>query len=126
MNEFLESINQEYDLILIDTPPVLPAADAAILSAKVDGVVLVYEIGRTARGALKRTKVQLENVNAKILGVVLNSLKAELNTDYKDFRYTEYGYGDDAWMEQNKNKHESILNMEKIKKMVKNGAWKNN
>jgi len=126
MNEFLENVKQKYDLVLIDTTPVLPAADAAILASKVDGVILVYEIGRTARGALKRTKVQLENVNAKILGIVLNSLKAELNTDYKEFRYHEYGYGENTENDNITVINDNIFKFSAIKQILKNGKWKNN
>ena len=93
MPELLKEMKKTYDVILLDSTPVLSAADATILSSWVDGVILVYKVGRTARGALKRTKLQLENINVKIVGIVVNSFKVELNPDYKDFYGKYYSYG---------------------------------
>ncbi len=73
----LAKLHGEYDCILLDSPPVLPVTDAAILAPLVDGVILCYEIGRTSKSALLRTKTQLESVGAKILGLVLNHTKPE-------------------------------------------------
>ncbi len=90
----LAQLKERYDVILIDCTPILPATDAAILGAKVDGVVIVYQVGKIARGSLKRAKVQMDNVKAKVLGVVLNGLKPEVSLDYHDYRYESYyAYG---------------------------------
>lgn len=78
----IEEMGNNYDFVIFDAPPVLPVADAIILGNKVDGVFMVYEVGRVARSALKRTKFLLENVGAKILGTVLNNLKAEVSPDF--------------------------------------------
>jgi len=125
MNKFLDDIRSSYDIILLDTAPVLLATDASILASKIDRVVLVYEIGRTARGALKRTKVQLENVNAKILGIVLNKLRAELNADYKDFRYDEYAHVEDIETRKNRQPAPRTSRNRTFKKLIKNGHWNN-
>lgn len=94
VNDFLEDVKKEYDVILFDTAPILPATDAAILGSKVDGVVIVYEVGKVSRGALKRAKVQMDNVKATVLGVVLNGMKAETSPDFADYRYySYYSYG---------------------------------
>ncbi|MFZ5517051.1 MAG: GumC family protein [Candidatus Zhuqueibacterota bacterium] len=94
MPELLTILKSHYDVVIIDSSPVLPAADATILASRVDGVLLVYQVGRTARGALRRTKIQLENVNANMMGIVINNFKVELNPDYKDFNYHKYySYG---------------------------------
>ncbi|MBI4377535.1 MAG: polysaccharide biosynthesis tyrosine autokinase [Nitrospinae bacterium] len=92
----LAQMKEKYDIILIDTTPILPATDAAILGSKVDGVVIVYQVGKIARGALKRAKVQMDNVKAKVIGIVLNGLKPEVSLDYHDYRYESYyAYGAD-------------------------------
>ncbi|MBI2131209.1 MAG: polysaccharide biosynthesis tyrosine autokinase, partial [Candidatus Tectomicrobia bacterium] len=94
MTQFLEEIRQEFDVIVIDTPPVLPVTDAAILGTRVDGCVLVYRVGTIARGALKRAKMQLDNVRAKVWGVVLNSMRPEATSDIDSIRYqSSYYYG---------------------------------
>jgi len=66
----------EFDLIVFDTPPVLLCADSMVLGAKVDGVILVYRVGRMARGGLKRAKTQLDNAKANVVGVALNDIRA--------------------------------------------------
>jgi polysaccharide biosynthesis transport protein len=92
---FLKEAHKKYDYILIDAPPVLPVADATEISTFVDGVILVYTVGRIARGVLKRAKTSLDNVEAKVLGVILNNVKPESGPDY--FKYhTQYYYGSKA------------------------------
>jgi capsular exopolysaccharide synthesis family protein len=93
MREFIQEAKREYDIVIFDSPPTLPVTDSAILGSLADGVILVYQAGRTSRHALIRTKVQLENSNAKVLGIVINNLKAKFIEDvtpYQKYRY--YGY----------------------------------
>ena len=93
IGEFLNDIREEYDIILIDAPPVLAATDASLWSSRTDGTAIVYQVGKIARGALKRSKVSLENLKANVIGVVLNGLKAEISPDfgYQDYYYYYYG-----------------------------------
>lgn len=94
MGEFISQAAMEYDLVLFDSSPVLMAADGAILGSKVDGVVLVYLVGKTSRGALRRAKIQLERVGTRVLGAVLNGLTPEISPDFQDLRYdVQYAYG---------------------------------
>ncbi len=93
--QFLAEARQSYDYVFVDAPPILPVADAAEISPLVDGVLLVYTVGRIGRGVLKRAKSNLDNVEAKVLGVVLNNVKPEAGPDY--FRYhSHYYYGPDT------------------------------
>ncbi len=93
MASLIEEVKGRFDVVLFDSPPVLSITDAAIIAPKVDGVVLVYEMGRTARSALLRAKIQLESVGAKVLGVVLNHISPEtyLDTGYYPYYY-QYKY----------------------------------
>jgi len=93
IGEFMNSIRKEYDMVLIDAPPVLAATDAALWSSRTDGTALVYQVGKVARGALRRSKISLENLKANVIGVVLNGLKAEISPDfgYQDYYYYYYG-----------------------------------
>lgn len=93
IGEFMSSIRKEYDMVLIDAPPVLAATDAALWSSRVDGTALVYQVGKVARGALRRSKVSLENLKANVIGVVLNGLKAEISPDFGQQDYYYYYYG---------------------------------
>jgi capsular exopolysaccharide synthesis family protein len=94
MEDFISQVREEYDVVLFDSSPALAAADASILGSKLDGVILVYHVGKIARGGLKRAKVQLENVKATVMGVVLNKLQAEISPDYTEFKY-DYAYGEE-------------------------------
>lgn len=96
MTEMIRQVREVYDVVLMDCPPVLPVTDAAVLSSKTDVVLLVYYVGRAAREALLRAKVQLENVGAKILGVVLNQVPAEGRLGYSYYYYHYHYYGETA------------------------------
>ena len=77
----------------MDAPPLVSTADALVLAIEADGVVLTYRVGKVARGILKRVKTQLEQVNANIVGVVLNGVKAEISPDFEELqRYKYYSY----------------------------------
>jgi capsular exopolysaccharide synthesis family protein len=92
--EFLREARQEYDFVFVDAPPILPVADATEIAPLMDGVFLVYTVGKIGRGVLKRAKSNLDNVDAKVLGIVLNNVKPEAGPDY--FRYhSHYYYGPD-------------------------------
>jgi len=90
--EILQKAYQEYDIIILDSPPILPVVDATEIGPHVDGVILVYTVGKIARGVLKRAKTTLDNINANVWGVILNNVKPEAGPDY--FKYhTQYYYG---------------------------------
>jgi tyrosine-protein kinase Etk/Wzc len=95
-SDFVVEVSSRFDVILIDAPPVLPVTDAAILSTRVDGVVLVYQLGRISRAALKRAKVHLDNVRAAIRGIVLNDVKAEVSSYSPEMAYLSAPYSGDA------------------------------
>lgn len=86
MENFLNSLKSEYDMIIIDSPPVGLVTDAAVLSTKADGVLLVVAAAEVEIEEIKRAQELLEKVNANILGVVLNKV------DIKSKYYYKYGY----------------------------------
>lgn len=93
----IQELKESYDVVLIDGPPLLPVADSVILGACMDGVVLVYQVGKVGRGVLKRAKVQLDNVGAKVWGIVLNDLTPDLS-EFRDESqyYRHYYYKEEA------------------------------
>ena len=93
MTDLIAAFRQEFDTIIFDCSPILPVTDAAIVSSKTDGTLIVYRVGRTARAALKRAKTLLENVRGKVLGIVLTGVRAEVSPDYEDLEYYRYAYG---------------------------------
>jgi len=123
--DVINESHEEYDFVIIDAPPVLAATDAAVWATKADGVVIVYQVGKIARGALKRAKAQLDNVKARIVGVVLNGLKAEISPDYEYHDKYYYYYGSER--KKTLTLGERILSWQELgKKYVKNFPGKLN
>lgn len=73
----LTELRERFDTVIIDAPPTLPAADAAVLAAIADGVVFVVHAGKTSRHHVDRALNSLRQVNARILGTVLNMVPAK-------------------------------------------------
>src|SRR5213083_329570 len=101
MAQLLTEVREDYDVVLIDTPPVLPVTDSAIVAAQVDGVILVYQAGKVGRLVLKRAKVHIENVGGKVWGVVLNDVKSEIAGYAYTHYYTHY-YGEETVVDTHK------------------------
>jgi non-specific protein-tyrosine kinase len=74
MAEVIEQLKTEADYVLFDTPPIIAVTDAAVLASNVDGVLLVIKSGKTKRDLARKAKALLDNVNANLLGVVLNGV----------------------------------------------------
>jgi capsular exopolysaccharide synthesis family protein len=89
VRELLLEAQEKFDLILIDTPPVLAAADASILASMVDGVVLLVRVGTTTRSAARTAQERLSLVGARILGTVLNDPKEMLEST-EEYYYYDY------------------------------------
>jgi len=101
--EFLTEAGKVYDFIFVDAPPILPVADATEIAPLMDGILLVYTVGKIGRGILKRAKSTLDNVDARVLGVILNNVKPEAGPEY--FRYhSHYYYGPETKADKNKKK----------------------
>jgi non-specific protein-tyrosine kinase len=73
MTEVLAMLRDTAEYVLIDTPPIIAVTDAAVLSPRVDGVLLVINAGKTRRDLAVKARDMLEQVNARLLGVVLNN-----------------------------------------------------
>lgn len=87
MGELLDKLNQQADMVIIDTPPILAVTDAAVLSPLVDGVILVAAAGQVNREMAQRAKSQLDAVKARVLGVVLNGIEDEASGYYSYYYY---------------------------------------
>lgn len=93
MNEVLATLKQNFDYVLIDTPPIMPVTDAAVISGKVDGTILVIAAGAVSPAIAKEAKTKLEQAGAHILGVVLNKVDVASSNHYGYYYYygTENG-----------------------------------
>ena len=86
MEELLATAYNQYDVVILDTPPVLAVADAQILANQCDGTVLVVASGTTEKENAQKAKELLDNAKSKLLGVVLN-MKKDKDSSY----YYYYG-----------------------------------
>lgn len=86
MQDLIYALQSFYEFIIVDSPPVMGLPDAIYLSKIVDGTVLVVKAGETPLKALQETKKVFRDINAKILGVVLNGVKKN------DLKYGSYSY----------------------------------
>ena len=92
MREAFAQLRREYKFIVIDSPPIMAATDAVILSAQCDGVLLVARSGETPREALTRTRDLLAGVRARVLGVILNAVDLSAPQYYYSYSYYPYDY----------------------------------
>jgi len=92
MREFLEAAGERFDMVLLDSPPVLAVSDACALAPLVDGVLLVVGSGEAPQAALRRAKEHVEAVRGRILGAVINRFDASANGYSKRYYDGYEGY----------------------------------
>jgi capsular exopolysaccharide synthesis family protein len=80
--EVFARLRHHFDLVLIDSPPVLPVTDPAVLARHADATLLLAAAGQTRRADLRRAAEKLEQVNAKVLGIVLNKVSRQTERSY--------------------------------------------
>jgi capsular exopolysaccharide synthesis family protein len=91
MKSALQLLGENFDHIIIDSPPLLKVTDSVILSTLVDGVILVVRGGKSTREIVRRTRQELSLAGAKIFGVVLNNVDVGQNGDSEYYgSYSDY------------------------------------
>jgi capsular exopolysaccharide synthesis family protein len=93
MRQAIVELKKEYKFIVIDSPPIMAATDAVILSVLVDGVLLVVRSGETPKEAFTRMRDLLAGVKSRLLGVLLNAVDSSAPDYYYSYRYYPYSYG---------------------------------
>lgn len=93
MADAIDDLRQHYKFVVIDSPPIMAATDAVILSALTDGVLLVVWSNETPKEAFSRTRDLLSAVKGRLLGVVLNAVDSGAPDYYYSYRYYPYSYG---------------------------------
>jgi len=93
MSALIEATTKEYDLVLIDSPPLTAAADATILGKKADGILFIVRVGVSDSGSFAFSKQILEQSGQNILGLIVNGVAAE-NSTYS--YYTSLYYDDEV------------------------------
>jgi hypothetical protein len=98
MRTLIAGLKAEYDVVIVDTPPALPVTDAAVISSVVDSVIVVARAGVTKQAHLHGVFEVLENMGAKIAGVVINMVPVNTRGEEYGYAYnrydpkTKYGY----------------------------------
>jgi len=88
--KILAELNQRFDRIILDSPPLQPVTDAVLLSKQTDGVILVVQAGKTLRDDIKRSANKIRGVGGAIFGVIVNAIDS---SDRDGYYYSYYGYG---------------------------------
>jgi protein-tyrosine kinase len=88
-SELMESLRNQYDYVIVDTPPLGSMIDAAIIAAVTDGTIMLIEYNTIDYNKALKVKEQLEKANARILGVVLNKIPKK---EYRDYYYYDYSH----------------------------------
>ena len=107
MEKLIATLKEDYDYVFFDTPPVAIVTDAAILSTKIDGMILVSAVGEVEFSVAMRAVELLRNVNANILGSVLNKIPIQ-DKSYSYYYYASY-YGEfDSKKKKKRKKKEKV------------------
>jgi len=92
MQEILRDAKTRFDVVLLDSPPLLAVTDAAVLATMVDGVVLVIRTERTKRDAVRRAISHVRSVRGRLLGAVLNDVDMRSGAYYGSYGHYYYSY----------------------------------
>ena len=92
MENLLKLAREKFDMVLVDLPPINVVTDAGVISASVDGYVFVVRAGVDDNRSVLSALETLRQMNANVLGTVLNDVKIDLNSK-RYGRYKKYGYG---------------------------------
>ena len=88
-HDLIRDLCDSYDMVIIDGPPLLPVADAAVLSTIADGVILVVQHGKTTRDAVKDAITRLEQVGGRLFGIAVNMIPKRATGGYYYYYYEE-------------------------------------
>ncbi len=87
----LKLLKNKFDVVIVDSSPIIPASDVLLLSPQVDGVVFVIQVGSTSRELAKDASQQLHNAKANVLGVILNQADMSKGSYYNKYYQSYYG-----------------------------------
>ncbi len=89
MSSVIQELLSYYDMVFIDTPPIISVTDAAVLSSIIDGVILVVGSGRAEKSMVMKAQELLNKVKARILGVVLNRVRVQKGHESYYYYYSK-------------------------------------
>jgi capsular exopolysaccharide synthesis family protein len=92
MSEMVDQLEQEWDMVLFDSPPIVAVTDASMISAEIDAIAMVVKAGQTDRAAVDRALDTIENVKAPLIGAILNGANPETLAGKYSYYYSYYNY----------------------------------
>ena len=99
MAKLLKLFHKHFDHVVVDSPPITSFTDGVLIASIVDGVILVVHSGKSSRQIVRKARQLIQDVGAKILGIVLNNvdLKSKDNYYYQSYYHRDnYDNRDDA------------------------------
>jgi receptor protein-tyrosine kinase len=88
-HDLMARLRTEYDMVIVDVPPLLPVADAAVLAAATDGAIIVVKHGKTTRDQLREAAGRIESVGGRLFGIVINMIPRRAADSYYYYYYEE-------------------------------------
>ena len=92
MSALVDRLEQEWDMILFDSPPIVAVTDASMISGEIDAIAMVVKAGQTDRSAVDRALDTIRNVQAPLVGVILNGANPETLVGKYSYYYSYYNY----------------------------------
>ncbi len=92
LSELIKKLENEWDMVLFDSPPLVAVTDATMISKEIDKIIIVVKVGQTENSAFEHTINALKNVSAPIGGIILNAVTESHNYGYYYYYYQYYNY----------------------------------
>jgi capsular exopolysaccharide synthesis family protein len=92
MSKLIDQLEKEWDMILIDSPPIVAVTDSSMISAEIDALVMVVKAGQTDRAAVDRAMDTIRNVKSPLIGSILNGANPETLSGKYSYYYSYYNY----------------------------------
>ena len=92
MGKLVDHLEQEWDMILFDSPPIVAVTDSSMISAEIDALIMVVKAGQTDRAAVDRALDTIANVKSPLVGVILNGANPETLAGKYSYYYSYYNY----------------------------------
>ena len=92
MSVLVEQLEEEWDMVLFDSPPIVAVTDASMISKEIDAIIMVVKAGQTDRAAVDRALDTIRNVQAPLIGAILNGANPETLAGKYSYYYSYYNY----------------------------------
>jgi len=92
MSTLVDQLENDWDMVLFDSPPIVAVTDASMISGEIDAIAMVVKAGQTDRAAVDRALDTIKNVKAPLIGAILNGANPETLAGKYSYYYSYYNY----------------------------------